>query len=222
MSSGSQSKIVTYDARWGVRLSNVIFPIDFRELRHALTRNGYELSAVPTGIPPPPTRIRYGGDIARKGEITVTVESDSGKVGVVGRSLQKAKVAFQELANLVETEVGVSLEKNVRFYWFIVHYRVNTGKTPRNEIAKGANNDYLTRFTELLGEDLTSFTIRLAPKNAVPDGENWFDIAIEPDVTDERSYHVGVVFRNSDKEKTERFVRDLENKILELIRIIEG
>jgi len=219
--ANNQPKIVTQEARYGVRLNFVIFPIDFRELRHALAKNGYELSSVGP-IPSPPTRIRFGGDVARKGEITVMAESDSGEIGVVGRSLQEVKDSFEELANVIESELGISLHENVKFYWYVVHYKVDTGKIPRNEIAKVENKDYIARFSQVLGEDLSSFAIRLAPKDAIPNQESWFDIAIEPDVASEKLYHVGVVFRSPDRGKTETFVRDLENTLLKLIRVIEG
>ena len=217
----NQPKIMTQEARCGVRLNYVIFPIDLRELRHALAKNGYELSSVGR-LPPPPARIGFGGDVARKGETTVIAESDSGEIGVVGRSLQEVKDSFDELANVIDSELGISLHENVRFYWYVVHYKVDTGKTPRNEIAKVENKDYIAQFSQILGEDLSSFSIRLVPKNAIPNQESWFDIAIEPDVMSEKLYHVGVVFRTPDRGKTETFVRDLENTLLKLIGVIEA
>ena len=220
--SNNQPKIMTQEARCGVRLNYVLFPIDFRELRHALAKNGYELSPVRGRIPSPPARIAFSGDIARKGETTVIFESDSGEIGVVGRSLQEATASFEELAKVINSELGVSLHESVRFYWCVVHYKVDTGKTPRNEIAKAENKDYTTRFSEVLGEDLSSFSIRLAPRDVIPNQESWFDIAIEPDLMNDKLYHVGVVFRSPDRGKTETFVRDLENTLLKLIGVIEA
>lgn len=219
--SKKQPKVMTQEARYGVRLNYVLFPIDFRELRHALAKNGYELSPAER-IPSPPTRLRFGGNVARKGETTVIVESDSGEIGVVGRYLQEAKDSFEELANVIDSELGISLYENVRFYWYIVHYEIDTGKTPRKEIPKTENKDYFEKFSRVLGEDFCSFSIRLAPKDAIPNRESWFDIAIEPAILNENLYHVGVVFRDPDKGKTETFVRDLENIILKLIKVIEA
>ena len=217
----NQPKVMTEEARCGVRLNYVIFPIDFKELRHALAKNGYELSSVGR-LPAAPTRVSFGGDIARKEETTVIAESDSGRIGVVGRSLQEVKASFEELANIIDSELGISLHENVRFYWYIVHYKIDTGKTPCNEIPKTENKDYIARFSQILGEDLSLFSIRLAPKDAIPNRESWFDIAIEPDVMREKLYHAGVVFRSPNRDKTERFVRDLENTLLKLIAVIEA
>ena len=218
--SKDQTKVITQEARYGVHLDYVIFPIDLRELRHALAKNGYELSRI-DGIPPPPARITFSGEIARKAETTVIMESDSGEVGVVGRSLQEVKASFEELAKVIDSELSISLQDKVMFYWCVLHFKINTGKTPRTEIPKAENKDYIARLSQVLGEDLSSFSIRLAPKDAIPNQESWFDIAIEPDITNEKFYHVGVVFRSPDKSKTETFVRDLENNLLKLIKVIE-
>jgi len=220
--SSDKPKIMTQEARCGVRLNYVIFPIDFRELRHALAKNGYELSSVGERIPSPPARIRFSGDVARKGETSVIFESESGVVAVVGKSLQEVKDSFEELARVIDSELGVNLHGNIKYYSYNVHYKVDTGKTPRNEIAKAENKDYIARFGQALGKDLSSFSIRLVPKDAIPNQENWFDIAIEPDVMNDKLYHVGVIFRNPNKGKTERFVKDLENALLRLIGIIEA
>ena len=67
--SKKKPKIMTQEARCGVRLNYVIFPIDFRELRHALAKHGYELSSISGSIPSPPTRIGFGGDIGRKKQL---------------------------------------------------------------------------------------------------------------------------------------------------------
>jgi len=218
--SKSQTRTTTLEARYGVHLDYVIFPIDLRELRHALAKNGYELSRV-EGIPPPPARISFSGDIARKAETRVILDSDSSEIGLVGRSLNDVKVSFEELAKVIDSELGVSLEEKVKFYWCVIHYKISTGKTPRTEIAKAENKDYIARFSQVLGEDLSSFSIRISPKDAIPNQESWFDIAIEPDIASEKFYHVGVVFRSPDRGKTETFVRDLENNLLKLLKVIE-
>lgn len=213
-------KVSTQDARYGVRLDYVIFPIDFRELRRALARNGYELPQIER-VPPAPARVSFSGEVARKAEATVIVDSDAGEIGIVGISLQQAQDSFEELVRVINSELGINIHENVGHYWCVVHYRVDTGKMPLDEIAKAENKDYTAKFNAILDENLSSFSIRLSPKNAVPNSNSWFDIAIEPDVLDEKMYHVGVVFRNPRKDKTETFVRNLETNMLKLIKVIE-
>jgi len=219
--SKNQTKMIPQEARYGVQLDYVIFPIDFRDIRRVLAKNGYELSPVER-LPPPPARISFSGEVARKAEMGVVVDSGSGEIGVVGMSLQQVKDLFEELARVINSELNISLYENVGYYWCHVHYKVDTGRTPLNEIAKVENKDYIARFSQILREDLTSFSVRLAPKNAIINQQSWFDIAIEPDILNEKLYHVGVVFRNPNRNKTETFVRNLENNLLKLIEVVEG
>jgi len=219
--SAKSPKMMTQEARYGVQLSRLIFPLDFRDFRLALAKNGYELSPV-RELPPPPARISFSGVIARKSETTIVADSEAGEIVVVGRSLQQAVASFGDLANVVATELGVDLHARVRLYSLIVHYRLETGKMPLKEIPKADNKEYVSKFSSVMKEDLSSFSIRLSPRGEAPNQEDWFDIAIEPDVIDENRYHIGVVFRNSRKEKTETFIKDLENNLLKLIAIIEA
>ena len=72
-------------------------------------------------------------------------------------------------------------------------------------------------------EDLSFSSIRLAGKDSsMNQGGDWIDIAIEPDTVYENRYHLGVVFRNSNKEKIETFVRGLETNLLKLVELIEA
>jgi len=219
--SAKSPKMMTQEVRYGVQLSHLIFPLDFRDLRLALAKNGYELSPV-RELPPAPTRISFGGEIARKSETTIVADSEAGEIGVIGRSLQQAVASFGDLANLVASELGVDLHAKVRLYFLVAHYRVETGKMPLKEIPKADNKEYVSKFSRVMKEDLSSFSIRLIPRGAALNQEDWFDIAIEPDVIDESRYHIGVVFRNSRKEKTETFIKDLENSLLKLIEVIEA
>jgi hypothetical protein len=100
-------KMMTQEVRYGVQLSHLIFPVDFRDLRFALAKNGYELSPV-RELPPAPTRISFGGEIARKSETTIIADSEAGEIGVVGKSLQQAVACFGDLANVVAKLAALS------------------------------------------------------------------------------------------------------------------
>lgn len=219
--SAAPYKLTTQEARYGICLDKVIFPLDFRDLQYALAKNGYELSPVKE-LPPPPTRIGFGGEIARIKEAKVLADSQTGEIVVADRLLGQAYQSFEDLAKIIASELGLDLHSKVKYYHVTVHYRVATGKTPLEEISKAENKEFMTKFSEIMKEDLTSFSIRLAPKGAIPNSENWVDIAIEPDVIDESRYHIGVVFRSSKRDKTEAFVKNLENNLLKLIELVEA
>ena len=49
---------------------------------------------------------------------------------------------------------------------------------------------------------------------------DWFDITIRPNYERDDSYIVNVVFRNSDKTKTRKFIDTYEDKIQKIVELI--
>lgn len=215
----SAPKLITQEARYFMLLDYLL--LDFRDLRQALAKNGYELVAV-RNLPPPPTRIMFSGEIARKKETVISADSEAGQIGVIGRTLEEVRTSFNDLMKLIAEEIGIDLHTKVKNYEVSVHYRLNSGKVPLKEIPNAENKDFVRKFSEVMGENLSSFSIRLAKKDSSIYQGDWIDIAIEPDLVYENYYHVGVVFRNSNREKTETFVKDLETNVLKLIDLIEA
>jgi hypothetical protein len=157
----TEPKLITQEARYLITMDYLILPLDFRDFRQALAKNGYELALV-RNLPPPPTRISFSGEIARKKETAVIADSEAGEIGVISRSLGEASASFGDLLKLVKEEIGVDLNEKARSYQIIVHYKLNTGKVPLKEIPKAENKEFVNKFSEILGESLSSFSIRLA------------------------------------------------------------
>jgi len=223
MESVHSRELKGLEAAYRVRLSNVIFPIEFRELREALAKNGYELAGLPGPVPPRPARISFSGGIARKGEHIVEIDSDLGTVGVIGKSIETTLEAFGELSRVIIDELGVKLDENARYYEVVAHYNLDTGKNPVRQIEKIIeNNFHFKRFGEILGEPTSSFGVRLIPRGKIPNQEEWFDISIEPDILKAHVYHIGVVFRSPDEKKIISLIKNLGKMLIDLVEVIEG
>jgi hypothetical protein len=217
----TEPKLITQEARYLMNMNYLILPLDFRDFRQALAKNGFELALV-RNLPPPPTRISFSGEIARKKDTVIIADSEASEIGVISRSLGEASASFGDLLKIVTEEIGVDLSEKAKSYKIIVHYKLNTGKIPLKEIPKAENKEFVNKFSEIMGEGLSSFSIRLAKKDSSINKGDWLDIAIEPDLIYENYYHIGVVYRNSNKEKTEAFAKDLETNLMKLINHIEA
>ncbi|MFH0896838.1 MAG: hypothetical protein V1850_02160 [Candidatus Bathyarchaeota archaeon] len=213
------SKLLTQEARY-LLIQNNFLPIDLRDFLNVLAKNGYQLTTI-RNLPSPPNRIAFSGEMARKQETIVITDSETGEIGVVSRSLEEARTSFGELIKLIKEEIGVDLTENVKNYQINVHYRLKTGNMPYKEIPKIENKEFINKFNEIIGQNLSSFSIRLAKKDSSAKKDNWVDIAIEPDVVYEDYYHIGVVYKNPSKDKTETFVKNLETNLMKLIELIE-
>lgn len=223
MSSASVAGLKVLEVDYSVRLGYVIFPLDFRDLMDALVRNGYELPTPTRPLPPRPTRVGGTGTIARKGEYEVRVNTDMGVIGIHGKSLDATMDAFEELCKVISNELHLDLEKNVRLYMINAHYNLDTGKNPCDQIARvTGENPYFAKFDEILGRQISLFSIRLMPKGKIPNQEEWFDISIEPDILKVGTYYIHLIFRNPDKKKSMNFIKSLEKTLIKLVEAIEG
>lgn len=218
-----EPQIISEDVRYSVRLNYVIFPLEFRDLRTSLARNGYELARIEGRIPPRPAQIAFAGEIARKGEIVVYIDSSEGEIAVHGRSLDEVLMGFEQLSKVVQTELGIDIHSNVWYYQLVAHYTIKTGTIPRHAIPKAVEgNPHFSKFNEILAEQTSMFSIRLSPKDKIPNTADWFDIAIEPDVLNPEAYHIGVVFRNPNRVRSEDFVKNLKRAVFNLLKVVEG
>jgi hypothetical protein len=214
--------IVPQEFKCTVRLKYVFFPIDLRDIRDILAKNGYELTSIRGPIPGRPLRVMFGGDVARKGEVTIDIDTSESLVGVYGKSNKKVLEAFEQLLNIVKQEVDIDLHSNVWFYEIAAHYQVKTGSSPILNLSKiTADNPYFSKFSDILKQETSSFSLRLSPKNQLPNSENWFDVSIEQDILLADVYHVGVVFRNSRKQIVENFGLALDDTVIKLIKVVE-
>ena len=218
--SKTTPRLITQEARYSLSVNDMILPLDFRDIRFALAKNGYELLPV-RNMPPPPTQISYSGEIARFKETVVFANSEAGEIGVISRSVGDAFSSFGDLLKVLASEIGVNLGEKVKYYEAVLHCRAETGKKPTEEIAKAENKEFVSKFSEVLGENLSYLSVRLGKKDSSAKQRDWLDIAIDPDPIYDGMYHIGVIFRNPDQEKTETFVKKLENNLLKLIQLIE-
>jgi hypothetical protein len=74
----------------------------------------------------------------------------------------------------------------------------------------------------VLGQEVSPFTLRLVSKGKVPNQEDWIDIDIEPLVTrPTKTYLISVICRSSQKSKVLSFAKELESRIIRLVDSIE-
>ena len=219
--SSTEPKLITQEARYLLYVNRMILPVEFRELSAALAKNGFELAII-RNLPPPPNRIIYSGEIGRKKETIVVADSEAGEIGVVSKSLAESSTSFNDLIKIINDEIGVNLYEHVKFFEIVAHYKLDTGKIPLKEIPKAENKQFIAKFSEIIGQSLSTYSIRLSKKDSSINQNDWIDIAIEPDMVYENNYHIGVIFRDLDKSKTETFVKNLESNLVKMVKTIEA
>ena len=209
--------------RLSFRTDFIIFPIDYGDLRDSLVKHGY----VP--IAPPPTTqavgVRLGaiGQIARKGDNSITFDPDRQIIGVDGVLTTEVIQVFDDLEQILIEELKIDLPNSVRFFETLSEYRLITNKNPRNVFDKfPMMTDILDRISTVIGVDVSPFGFRVGSRGVVPNQEEWMDIRIEPVVVRADSeYYIYPVYRSRDKEKVKKFLVSLEDILLKIVGILE-
>lgn len=210
--------------RFSIRFNYVLFPFDTVELISILMKSGY----APTAPPPPaapPRGIRFTitGTIARKGEILIDINDDRGILSATSPSPALSINGLNEVLQLIRTNLNVDLEKQASFYELIGHTALETDRHPFEKIGniiKG--NKIIEKLGEVLGEDVSLFTLKLAPRGHVPNQTEWFDLTIEPDIIKTSTYNISAVFRSHEKSEVQKFTEEFMPNVSKLIVVIES
>lgn len=200
----------------------VLFPIDFVELIRTLSNKGFEIIAPPPPVALPGARLGFKGDLAKKGKCIIDINPDRQILGVKGVDFGEIDVVYKELKEIIQNDLDINIEKRIRFYELTGEYEIESNKRAIDSIANlFAQNDFVSKCTSILDNEVTIFTIRLVSKGQIPNQEEWFDISIEPIVLKPSLFLLSAVFRSKNESKVLTFARTSESKILELIRLIQ-
>lgn len=206
-----------------VRYDTVLFPLESTRLLSAVAERGF---ITPESAEQPPLGARLGlrGTIARKGGVSLSVNGDKQTVGVNAKDIETLLDEFESIENAIGDEFELSAGDLVMFYELLVSVVVKTDKHPVEELGRlSAQMPILGEFSEIIGNEVAPFGIRIAPKDQEPNQSDWFDIRIEPSIqAPSGRYVVEVVYRHSSRNSVLEFIRSLESTIESLIGAIEA
>lgn len=194
-------------------------------LQTALTQQGFSLPprlgpglVISIGRPPiavrADSRVSYDPDVA-----TLTASAVSTPVMIE---------TFRTLQLVLETELLPRWRELSRGIEFSIVARVTTDRIPLRTISGYARGLDLTRLSGLFGASAGLFTLRLFPMSVADTNENlkmvpdWFEMTIEPQVTNPIAYFVRLIYRKIDLERTVSFAEAAQTTIMQSIGILEG
>ena len=215
--------IDSLDLSFSIVTDHIFFPLDLRDVRPVLARNGFELSHLTSPLPVRPIRVGGGGMIARKENFSVNMDFDRNIVGLSGKSSERIIEVFDELTKILKDEMRVDLASRARYYEMVSHYHVITNRKPSERFSRICEGmEIFEKIEKIMGFPVSSFGLRISPKGSDPDEVEWFDVAVEPDTPQPNKYYCGIVFRSKEKEKvTQQILRDREF-VRQLIEVIES
>lgn len=213
-----QHKTLTVD--YGVHFSTVLYPFSIIEIADSLEKRGYELSpSVP--FPRPVGRFLGAGEIARKGRTVVQIDSGSQLLLVADISLKSTIDSFNEIVTMLSEDHGIEVGSLIKFYRFGATFEIQTEKEASLRIATNLKVPILKDLEEILKEKISPIEFKFGGSDLRANSENWFDISIRPNYERNDRYVVSIVYRNTEKDRTQAFLRTVEEKVAKIAEFID-
>jgi len=211
--------------RFSVRFEFVLFPFDIIELLDNLIKIGYTPM-----VPPLPrvsgqnVRLSAKGKIAQKGEAEIELNDERGVLAVTCYSPNNAVKSLNEIIQLIKEKLDVDLTTKATFYEFMGNFEAKTDKNPLEIIQRvNEKNSCIEDLGKILGQKVSSFSLRLVPKGQVPSSAEWLEITIEPNIIKPNTtYRVLAICRSNDKAKMDVFVSSWMGIMVKIIETIES
>ncbi|MBS3922358.1 MAG: hypothetical protein KGZ37_04325 [Nitrosarchaeum sp.] len=205
-----------------VIMNNVLFPINDQNLIPELAKSGYQ-PAHPGNIIKNQLVIQQG-DIAVKNNTVLTTNSQSKMIQLSGLTPQEVYETWKEIENILLNQ-NINIKTTGRLFELKSEYIVKTGKNPLKSFRRVFNNVKLEeKFNHIItGKPSTLVSLRFMPQDGVVDTEDFYDIKIEPVLRNQKSeYFIQILYRNKKQEITEKILLKLEEKIKEIITLIDS
>lgn len=167
---------------------------------------------------------REVGVLAEKGNFRVVFDPRRRVLGVAGDSSNAVVTGFKEMIEILENDIRVHLGNAIIFYELLGGLQVLADHSPLDKLNNAFRRVKIFRkFKEVMGEDVALFSMRLRPRERRPDDLEWFSITIAPVVTSPDSrYDIEIVYRSVNKDKVLTFLYELENKVIDLTKVVGG
>lgn len=209
--------------RLALVLRSMFFPIIFPDCVDSLSNREFSVKPFPPRTAFVGNRAYVSGRVAEKDDTIVDINSDRHILACEGENLTNVISIMNELIDIAQKDFLVSLN-DVDYLELNANLVVTSDKDAVNSIRElYADTKVMKQFSEILKTALGSFSITLAPKEALPTDRKWFDIRIEPRITKPTTeYYVHIVFRNRDIKDVLDFSNALESMIRRLLLVVEG
>jgi len=204
-----------------VYLDCILFPLTFTELLDSIEKNGYLLNpSLP--VVRPLGRFRGSGQIGTKGKNIFQVDAGDKALSIFGVSLEEVQTEFDAFCKTLLEDYSIDIDEMIKFYQYAGNYEYKTKLNPYDVISRSYESPHHEKVSEIFGESIKTFAIRLAISETLPKDVDWFDVKITPDIQRNNGYIIEVAYRKKDKEKYQTFTDNFESNIIKIIKHLEA
>lgn len=208
----------------GVAYASVSFPFDAGLFLRALPQHGYVLEGeAATRQPPLGTLYAVSGLVARKGDVSLRVDSDRKVLVVEAVAPDLAADEFEQVEQLLQDDLAFRSKDQARFHEVVAHSVVPRATSPLDTFKRVSRPiSALQGLAPFLGGPVAAFGFRLVSADQAPSGESWTEIRVEP-LVNQASTHmfVYVVHRSPDRQACLEFARGYDDYVARVIDHLE-
>lgn len=205
-------------------LFNNPYPFPEEQLIEGLSKKGFsEITDTPKIMGAPSLQVVRAA-IARKGNNEVIYNPDKGHVGISGENFKDVNRDFDILESTLKDDLEIDASA-IKSTELVLANRVYTKNDPLEVISRFLYGKNISKFKEILGEDVKPFTVRIYSQteisgsiNTIP---NWVDLTIEPFIPNPKYYFVRLIYRSTDNDKVKEISKGIDEIILKSIELIE-
>jgi len=208
-------------AEFSVVFDTVLFPFRVEDLLDSLPHIGFVVTeTLETRFA---ARVAMAGSVATKGDLRLSVDTQRQFVALRGRSFSEVLQAFDDVETLLESEIGLNVESDARYYELQMQGFITSKKmAPLRALSDAANQNILERLSKVWEQKVANFSLRLVTPNTPPNSVEWFDFRIEPEVSQpEETYYFYWVYRNRAKSDVVSRARESTQKVIDTINTLE-
>ena len=206
--------------RISVRFDYVLFPIDMREFVNRVASLQYaplgELPPEPPASGPEASLVGQG-PVARKGNLTVDINTEKQFIGISGQS--EAIETFGQLSSILAAHKDILDPLQIAFFEMQARYRTRAPSSPLAAMARLGKNSRVTKeATQALGLPVDLFSVRLIAAPRGPNSTDYLEVWLQPIASlPTKDLGISVIFRDSDRAKFEATSTQLENRLVKLL-----
>jgi len=200
----------------------IIFPLGFPSMQKLLKDVGYKPTKLPEGSPP--LSMVIDGEVATKENLRVDCQIEKQVFGVVSKDIELLISSFNEIEEIMSTELGDAMSNNNQFYEVISQFTIKTDKNPLEIFAQNRERLSLCdKVSEIMDENVSPFGFSFSPTRVPIQSADWFDFKLEPLVSRATtSYYGNLVYRSKDRKKVIEKTKNVKNYFISLLKELES
>jgi hypothetical protein len=172
--------------------------------------NGYIITQ-PIHVPAliHPYQVNVSGIIATKNGASLDLNTEKNTLGIQHESLEVVMDRFNEICTIIDNDIPF-MSSIIWFYEFQGNVRYQKNESNLFNV-KGKGMDEIIEYSSSIGENISVRGIKFGSKGTDPSSPNYFEINIEPYLTNNKELSVTYVYRHKKRGRIFDFVKKMIN-----------